>query len=479
MFVAITCLELRMKNLVKLLVVFLLVLSSISSARADWIDKLVVETMNQRKLPGLSLAVIKDGKLIKAAGYGFADLELKVPATKDTVYEIGSNSKQMASQAVMLLVEDGKIDLDASINQYLPTNAPATWQKVTVRDLLNHTSGLKDWTEIKEFSYRREYSAGEFIDLVRNFPLQFQPKDNWGYSNTNLPLVGMIVEKASGRSFEDFVTERILKSLGLPTVRFKHQEDVVSGRAAGYVLRDGVWKNGEPFRPKVIAPSGGILASAVDLGRWWEAVLLGKIVKRTSLDEMLKPAKLNDGRSISHGFAFFTNTFNGKQFIYHHGSTVGGFGSGIYYFPKDKLTIAVINNLEDGGFGPEYIIKRISNYYSPGAYVFGMKEVNDAAKTSQAMTVLKDLAANRSPEILSSNFASKVSDAFRKQLVENLKQMKSFAYLGNEKIGINHFMLDASAAEFDRYRMTLAHKTVYYYFRMNKDGKIGWIIFEE
>jgi D-alanyl-D-alanine carboxypeptidase len=468
-----------MKNAFNISVIFLLLFGTFAATRADSIDDFVNQQIKLRKIPGLSIAVLRDGKVIRASGYGFANLELRTPVTKDTVYEIGSISKQFAAEAVMLLVEDGKINLDDSINKYLPANAPQIWQIITVRNLLNHTSGLKDWTEIKQFSYRREYSAEEFIDLVKPFPLIFQPNDNWLYSNTNLPLIGVIVEKASGKLFEDFVIERIIKPLNFPTIRFKHQEDVVQNRATGYVLRNDAWKNGEPFRPKIIAPSGGVLASAVDLARWWEAVLQGRVVKHTSLEQMLKPAKLNDGRNITHGFAFFINTFNGNKNIFHHGSTVGGFGSGVYHFPKEKITIAVIGNLEDGGFGAEYISKRVSNFYIPGASVVGLKEVVDTKQTEKSLQILKDIANNKTPEILSANFASKVSETFRKQLGENLKQMKSFAYIGNEKIGENHFMLDPNAAEFFRYKMTLANKTVYYHFRMNKDGKIGWIIFEE
>ncbi len=468
-----------MKNRFKPFWVLLLLLSSVLAAQADWIDKFVVGQMKERKIPGLSIAVIRDGKIIKAAGYGFSNLELQVPATKDTVYEIGSISKQFASEAVMLLVEDGKLNLDDPIRKYLPANAPETWQKITIRHLLNHTSGLKDWTEIKGFSYRREYSAEEFVGLLNGFSLQFQPNENWAYSNTNLPLIGIIVERASGRSFEDFVSERILKPLNFASIRFKHQEDVVANRATGYVLRNDVWKHGEPFRPKIIAASGGILANAVDLARWWEAVLTGQVVKQTSLEQMLMPAKLNDDRTVSHGFAFFTDSFNGHKMIHHHGSTVGGFGSVVRYFPAEKITIAIIGNLEDGGFGPEYISKRAANFYIPGAFAGGMKEVVDANQTEKSLKILRDIADNKTPQILSENYASKVSEAFRKQLAENLKLMRSFVYLGREKIGEDHFMLDATAVEFLRYKMTLANKTVYYHFRMNKEGKIGWIVFED
>lgn len=470
-----------MKNQFRFLFSCLFLAITFYSVRANQLDKSIDQEIQKRKIPGLSVAVIKDGKVIRATGYGFANLELRVSATKDTVYEIGSISKQMASEALMLLVEDNKVNLDDSINKYLPPNAPTTWQKITVRDLLNHTSGLKDWTEIKDFSYRREYTAEEFISLVKDFPLLFQPKDNWSYSNTNLPLIGIIVEKASGKSYEDFVTERILKPLNFPTIRFKHQEDVVPNRATGYQWRNEKWENGEPFRPKVIAASGGILASAVDLAKWWEAVLNGKVVKQTSLNEMLKPAKLNDGRSVPHGFAFFIDSFNGNKVIQHFGSTVGGFGSIVKYYPNEKITLAVIGNLEDGGFGAEYIAKRVADFYIPGAFATGLKETADAApnQTQNYLQTLKSIADNRVSEQMSANYTSRIPETFRKQLAENLKQMKSFLYLGKEKITTDHFVLDPTLVEIFHYKMTLADKTVYYHFRMNKEGKIGWIVAEE
>lgn len=449
--------------------------------RADSLDTFIKNEIAKRKIPGLSVAVLRGGKVVRAAGYGYANLELKTPAGNETVYEIGSISKQFASEAVMLLVEEGKIGLDDPITKYLPTNAPDIWQKISVRNLLNHTSGLKDWTEVKEFSYRREYSPEEFIDLVKPFPLGFQPGDNWLYSNTNLPLIGIIVEKASGRSFEDFVTERIIKPLNFPSIRFKHQEDVVANRATGYVLREGVWKNGEPFRPRVIAASGGILANTTDLAKWWEVVMKARVVKQSSLDQMLAPAKLNNGRTVAHGFAFFTDTFSGHKSISHFGSTVGGFGSIVRYYPKEDVTVAVIGNLEDGGFGAEYIAKRVSDRFIPGAFAAGMKESPELkpGQTKDHLQILKEISENKTPPVLSANYAAKVPEAFRKQLKENLTHLRSFTFLGHEHITPDHFMLDPTAAEFYRYEMTLPNKTVYYYFRFDKEGKIGWISSEE
>ena len=231
----------------------------------------------------------------------------------------------------------------------------------------------------------------------------------------------------------------------------------------------------------MIAASGGILASATDLARWWEAVLQNRVVKPASLAQMLAPTKLDDGRTVAHGFAFFIDSFNGHRVIQHFGSTVGGFGSIVRYYPKENLTVGVIGNLEDGGFGAEYIAKRVANFYIPGTFVGGLKETADATpnQTQTHLQILKDIADNKTPEILSANFAAKVSETFRRQLGENLKRMKSFVYLGTEKITADHFVLDPAATEFSRYKMTLTDKTVYYHFRMNKDGKVGWIIFEE
>ncbi len=458
------------------------VVASISTASADWIDDFIAQQLNERRIPGLSIAVLRDGEVLKAAGYGMANLELQVPATKETVYEIGSISKQFAAEAVMLLVEEGKLDLDKSIVEYLPSNAPESWEPISVRNLLNQTSGLKDWTEVKEFSYRREYTSEEFIDLVSAFPLEFQPNDDWKYSNTNLPLVGIIVERVSEKSYEAFVTERIFAPLDYPSIQFNHNGKIVSGRASGYVLREDRLEQGEPFRPQIIAPSGGVLANAVDLARWWEAILKGRLLKATSLEQMLGPTILNNGKSVSHGFAFFIDTFNGHKMIFHHGSTVGGFGSVVRYFPNEKLTIAVIGNLEDGGFGPEYISKRIANVYSPGSYIGGLTRSEDSESSQLErvhLELLREIAENKPSSMLTAEYAPRITPEFRETTASNLKSLLTFEFLGREKIGDYHFMLDRSLTEVRYFKLTTGSRTYYYHFRCLDDGKFGAIFSEE
>jgi D-alanyl-D-alanine carboxypeptidase len=471
-----------MKKLFVILNMAWLLFGLACNAQCDSIDQFIAETIKERRIPGVSIAVIRDGLVVREGGYGIANLEHQIPATRDTVYEIGSISKQFAAEAVMLLVEDRKIELDDSIRKHLPPNAPETWQPITIRNLLNHTSGLMDWTEIKEFSYRREYSASEFIELINAFPLQFEPNERWSYSNSNLPLIGIIVEHAGGKPYEAFVNERILKPLRLPSIRLKHQDEIVERRASGYVLKDNAWKNGEPFRPTIIAPSGGILASATDLARWWEAVLRGStLLQPSSLEQMLMPARLKDGSMVNHGFAFFTDSFNGHKMIFHHGSTVGGFGSVVRHFPNEKLTVAVVVNLEDGGFGPETISKRIANDYIPGCFVGGLNEAEDSYpnQTKESLQLLHAIADGKNPEGLTSACASRIDEKFRKSIFENLSQLRSFKFLGREVVVADHFMLDPKITAIQHFRLEMTNRNVYYHFRCNAAGEIALILSED
>ena len=202
------------------------VLGGTVTAFADPVDDYVRAQLGPRKLPGVSLAVIKDGRIVKAAGYGLASLELNAPATERTVYEIGSISKQFAADAILLLVEDGKLSLDDPLSKYLQRTPPA-WSAITLRHVLTHTAGLPDFDTGKiGFSYRREYTETEFVDLLAAQPLDFTPGERWNYTN-GFPLLGIVVERASGMPYVDFVRTRIFERLSMASARFKNSVDVV------------------------------------------------------------------------------------------------------------------------------------------------------------------------------------------------------------------------------------------------------------
>ena len=185
-----------------------LVLSAVPSASADEVDNYVERHLRQLHIPGASVAVVRDSQIIKAKGYGLANVELNVPATKDTVYEIGSMTKQFTATAIMMLVEEGKVSLDDPVTKYFPA-APETWQHITIRHLLNHTSGIQNHVAVPEFlnlfqtniEFQPSLSRAELIKLFFKLPLEFQPGETWAYDNTGYYLLGIVVEQVSGKSY--------------------------------------------------------------------------------------------------------------------------------------------------------------------------------------------------------------------------------------------------------------------------------------
>ena len=236
------------------------------AASADPVDDYVRSQLASRRLPGVALAVVKDGRVVKTAGYGVASLESSVPVSPDTVSEIGSIQQAVRRQRDPVLVEDGKVTLDDPISTYLARTPPA-WSAITIRHILTHTSGLADFDSGDiGFSYRREYTADEFVELLGKQPLAFPPGERWNYTNA-FPLLGMVVERASGMPYTEFVRARIFAPLGLRSARFKSASEVVPHRADGYLFKDGPYQHGEPLRPQIIAPNGGILINVLGLRR--------------------------------------------------------------------------------------------------------------------------------------------------------------------------------------------------------------------
>ena len=308
---------------------------------SDSVDTYVLAQLRARNIPGVSVAVVKDGRVVKAAGYGIANLELQAPATAQTVYELGSISKQFAADAVLLLAEDGALTLDDPLSKYIPGTPPA-WSGITIRHVLTHTAGFADFdTGNIGFSYRREYTAQEFVDLLAKQPLQFAPGERWNYTNA-FPLLGIVVEKASGQAYMDFVARRIFAPLKLTSARFKVNGDVVANRADGYLFSDGSFRHGETLRPAIIAANGGVMMNAVDFARWDIAITQGQLLRKSSLDAMTTPVRLTSGRSVSHGLGWFMDRFNGHRFGAHWGTTVTGHSAVIRRYTDDRVTVIVL-----------------------------------------------------------------------------------------------------------------------------------------
>lgn len=330
--------------------------------RADEVDGFVRAELARQKAPGLTLAVVHNGKVVKAEGYGLANVEHNVPAKRETVYQSGSVGKQFTATAVMLLVEDGKINLDDPVSKYLP-DTPESWKDVTVRHLLTHTAGIKEYTGILDL--RKDYTEDELLAKAYAFPTEFPPGTKHSYSNTGYAVLGILASKVAGQFYGDFLRERVFDPLGMKTARIISESDIIPNRAAGYQLVGGKLQNQGWVAPKLNTTGDGSLYLTVDDFIKWDAALeSGKLLKKASLDEMWTPVKFKDGKEHPYGFGWALAPRNGHRYV-GHGGAWQGFTAVIDRYPDDKLTVVVMMNLGAPAGSPGRVAAGVAAFYVP------------------------------------------------------------------------------------------------------------------
>ena len=329
-------------------------------AQTGDVDVYVREHMIMQRIPGLALTILKNGEVVKLNGYGFANLEHRIPVVPETIFQSGSVGKQFTATAVMILVEDGKITLDERISKYL-NNIPKSWSRITVRHLLAHTSGMIFSPDALDFS--RDYTEDELLKLAARVPLASQPGEKWSYSNLGYVVLGIIISKVTGKFYGDFIQERIFKPLGMNTARIISEADIIPNRAAGYRLVDGELKNQEWVSPTLnTTADGSLYLTAIDMAKWDAALYGEKILKKSSLDQMWAAVRLNNGKTHPHGFGWFLHEARGHKLI-EHGGQWQGFTSHIARYADDKLTVIVLTNLASADL--EAIAHGVATLYLP------------------------------------------------------------------------------------------------------------------
>lgn len=316
----------------------------LSAEQSDEVDDLVLAEMKKRHIPGVALGVLRDGELIKAKGYGLASMEPDRLVTPETPFVLTSLTKQFTAAGIMLLVQDGRLGLDDRITKYL-AEVPDSWRAITVKHLLTHTSGLSD---------RLWYGTEEERWSVFNEPPDFELGERWAYSDLGYVLLGVIIEKVSGKPYREFLADRIFVPLDMTATA------TVGDYATRYRLRDGELRRAE-WPPA----EGGIISNVVDLAKWEAALLAEKILDRSSLDQMWTPVQLNDGSYHDYGFGWTLGAVRGHRTIGHGGR------AGHYYFrlPDEKLTVIVLSNLDmRDGSSPKSITQGIARRYAPDVW---------------------------------------------------------------------------------------------------------------
>jgi CubicO group peptidase (beta-lactamase class C family) len=317
-----------------------LLLASSVVARADQVDDFITAEMKRQNIPGLSIAVIKDGKVIKAAGYGIADRESKTPATPETVYKIASVSKQFIATGIMLLVQEGSLRVTEPINKYLE-GTPAAWSGITIRHLLTHTAGLV--REAPGFDGSKIQSDADLLKTAYSTPLRFAPGEKWEYSNTGYFALAEVIRKVSGRPWEEYLAEKVFKPSGMNNTWPTNTKERLLNRAIGYNDNDRLIEAPE-FA--ALRPSGAFLSTVLDLAKWDAMLHTEGVLRASTRDQMWTPVKLNDGTSSPYGFGWYVGEVRGHKVVYHSGGMLG-FRAQFARFVDDRLSIVVVMNLDD------------------------------------------------------------------------------------------------------------------------------------
>jgi CubicO group peptidase (beta-lactamase class C family) len=313
------------------------------------VDRFVGEQMQEQKVPGISLAIVKDGALVVAKGYGESNVEHHVPVTAETIFQSGSVGKQFTAAAVMLMVEEGRLALEDSITRYLPS-APESWKPIRLRHLLTHTSGIPDYA-VDSFDYRHDATEEELTKMAYGLELQFEPGAKYEYSNTGYLLLGVIIRRVSGQFYGDLLAERMFRPLGMSTARVISEADIVPHRSAGYQLVDGQLKNQDWVAPSLNTTADGALyLSTLDMVAWDKGLRAGAILKPESWKQVYTPVRLSSGESYPYGFGWSVNTRAGAP-LYSHGGSWQGFKAYIARYLGADMTIILFANLADTDTG--------------------------------------------------------------------------------------------------------------------------------
>lgn len=438
------------------------------AAHADGVDDVVNREMKRAGIPGLSLAIIRDGKLVRKQAYGVADLELNAPAQADDLYEIGSMTKQFTAFLTLMLVEEGKIGLDDPISKYID-GTPATWSKVTIRHMLNQNSGLPEYVTVPGIGLMDDYDRDKWMKGVTPLPLDFQPGETWAYSNTNFALLGWVIEKAAGKPYTELMTERVLKPLGMDHTRFENVNDVIPRRSHGYLPQPGApMLRVEGMKGTAIQSDGTLLSNVEDLAKWDAALLERKLLKAESYRLLWSPGKLNSGRVRYYGMGWMLSSPGTKPSVYHPGASVG-YGGCITRYEDPHVTVVVLTNLYSGA--PEVISRRVAEAYDPALLPEIPKETKDPNpdRTKRVRETLEKLGAGTAdPASMEPELIAPLQTARAKMFPQfrDFTKIEQLNYSAESKQGDDTMLV---------YRLKNDRRTLSAFLLVSKEGKLAQI----
>lgn len=443
----------------------LLLLSALTFApalHATPLDDAILAEMKRTNIPGVGIAVVKDGKIILEKGYGLANVEHAIKVTPKTMFQSGSIGKTFTASLIMLLAEEGKLKLSDPISQYL-ANTPKTWEGITIAHLLTHTSGLSD--PYAKLDMRKDYTDEELIALEATIPTLFAPGEKWQYSNMGYHLLGFIANKAGGKFYGDQLRDRIFAPLGMST-RIISESDIVPHRAAGYEPVRGVLKNQAWVAPRLnTTADGSLYLTARDLALWDISLYGNKVLSNAIREASWTPAKLNNGSATGYGYGWQLEPRNGHRSI-AHGGAWQGFRSQMSRYVDDKLTVVVLAN--SGTARAPKIADIVAAHYIPALAVKVDPAIKDTQPdvTARVREIVATLAAGKAPP----RMTEKQTAAYSPERVKGISEV--LADWGKvQAVELISAKQDGELQK-SRYRLTLERETIVMDLNINQAGLI-------
>lgn len=401
------------------------------ASQLDSIGRYVAQVMGRQQIPGLSVAVLRGDRILLARGYGFANLEHRVPASDSTIYQSGSLGKQFTAAAVGMLVQQGRLNVEDKITKWLP-EGKGVWDSITLGQLLTHTSGIPEYTD-SLIDLRKDYTEDELVRLASSRPLDFPAGDSWSYSNTGYALLGVLIHRATGRFYGDVLHQLIFSPLGMGT-RIISEADIVPYRSAGYRLVEKQVKNQEWVSPSLNTTADGALYLTVnDLAKWAVALNHRHLPDGRVLDAAWTPVRLNDGGTVPYGYGWDLSGQRGHRRVGHTGSWQG-FKTAFYRYPEFDLTVAVLANLDQATPGP--IAQGIAGIFEsalqpPHLFTTALRGPTPAVAIPD---LLQKLATGDQPATVMPAARHLLLPAARRNLAQMLEKAGSWTALGCEPV---------------------------------------------
>jgi D-alanyl-D-alanine carboxypeptidase len=444
-----------------------LLVAASPNASADAMDAYLRGVLRDLHVPGLAVAVVREGRLVTARAYGIANLESRQPVKTDTVFEIGSVTKQFTAAAVMTLVEEGKIALDAPLSTYV-AGVPPSWGPITIRQLLTHSSGVPDYLGrpgFEDVSFHGSSHPQIAQAFFEKLSPEFAPGATWAYSNTGYLLLGNVVEAASGKGYFEFLRERFFSPLGMRATRASTPKDVIPKRAAGYEWVGGVFENRPGLTENAYA-AGAIVSTVRDLAKWESALALGRVLTEESRRLMWQPHSVALGvPPFEYGFGWFLDTVHGGRVILHSGGTPG-FSSVFHRFVGPGITIILLTNRGDRPL--DHVARDLAALYAPALMLRPPPRDPDPVRTeSLRKTFDRLVAGDPDPDAFAPAMRAFLATSVGHEVWRWIGEdgpLRSLVWLEDDR---------SSGLTVRRYRATFGQAPLRLSFALDGDGRIA------